>query len=195
MKSELQIRLLEPADVPALLPIIADSRAEYGMADRGVDLLEPADEALFETYKRQRSLYFVALSGGEVVGGAGVAPLKGSDPLTCELQRMYLRRDARGRGIGEALLKRCLAAARQLLYVRCYLETVKQMTQPEIMLMLQRTARIAREGDEPESVSLFRLLRELRHPEVKLGLHRALGLLRGLGSGSDPIATTGEEKR
>jgi len=69
----------------------------------------------------------VALSGGEVVGGAGVAPLKGSDPLTCELQRMYLRRDARGRGIGEALLMRCLAAARQLLYVRCYLETVKQM--------------------------------------------------------------------
>lgn len=75
------------------------------------------------------------------------------------------------------------------------LETVKQMTQPEIMLMLQRTARIAREGDEPESVSMFRLLRELRDPEVKLGLHRALGLLRGLGAGPDPIATTGEEKR
>ncbi|HEX7121178.1 MAG TPA: hypothetical protein VF178_02330, partial [Gemmatimonadaceae bacterium] len=90
-QNELEIRLLEPADVPALLTIIADSRAEYGMADRGVDLLEPADKALFETYKRQRSLYFVALSGGEVVGGAGVAPLKGSDPLTCELQRMYLR--------------------------------------------------------------------------------------------------------
>ena len=42
--------------MPALLPIIADSRAEYGMADRGVDLLEPADEALFETYKRQTLL-------------------------------------------------------------------------------------------------------------------------------------------
>jgi len=126
-QDHLDIRLLEPADVPPLLTIIADSRAEYGIGDRGVELLEPADRALFETYQRQRSLYFVALSGGEVVGGAGVAPLKGSDPLTCELQRMYLRRDARGRGIGEALLKRCLAAARQLLYVRCYLETVKQM--------------------------------------------------------------------
>ena len=67
-QNELEIRLLEPADVPALLTIIADSRAEYGMADRGVDLLEPADKALLETYKRQRSLYFVALSGGEVVG-------------------------------------------------------------------------------------------------------------------------------
>ncbi|HET9473081.1 MAG TPA: GNAT family N-acetyltransferase [Steroidobacteraceae bacterium] len=124
---QLDIRLLAPADVPALLSIIAGSRAEYGIGDRGVELLEPADKALFETYQRQRSLYFVALLGDEIVGGAGIAPLAGSDPLTCELQRMYLRGDARGRGIGEALLKRCLAAARQLLFVRCYLETVKQM--------------------------------------------------------------------
>ena len=121
------IRLLEPADVPALLTIIAASRAEYGIGDRGVELLEPADKALFETYQRQRSLYFVALLGDEIAGGAGIAPLAGSDPLTCELQRMYLRPDARGRGIGDALLERCLAAARQFLYVRCYLETVSQM--------------------------------------------------------------------
>jgi uncharacterized protein YjgD (DUF1641 family) len=29
-------------------------------------------------------------------------------------------------------------------------------------------------------ISLFRLLREMRDPEVKLGLHRMLTLLRGL---------------
>lgn len=126
-QDHIEIRLLEPGDVPALLTIIAGSRAEYGIGDRGVELLEPADNSLFETYQRQRSLYFVALLGSEIVGGAGIAPLAGSDPLTCELQRMYLRQDARGRGIGEALLKRSLAAARQLLFVRCYLETVKQM--------------------------------------------------------------------
>ena len=122
-----EIRPIEPADVPALLTIIADTRGEYGIADRGADLLEPADRALYETYQRQRTLYFVALLGGEVVGGAGVAPLAGADPLTCELQRMYLRADARGRGIGDTLLQRCLAAAKQFLYVRCYLETVTQM--------------------------------------------------------------------
>jgi len=122
-----QIRLIEPADVPALLAIIADSRAEYGMADRVAELLEPADHALYATYQRQRSLYFVAVLGGEIVGGAGIAPLNGADPLTCELQRMYLRREARGRGIGNALLAQCLKAARQLLYVRCYLETINQM--------------------------------------------------------------------
>ncbi len=123
----LQSRPIQPADVPALLDIIADSRREYGIDMKGVPVLEPADHALFETYHRQRTMYFVAISGGEIVGGAGVAPLPGADPLTCELQRMYLRADARGRGIGEALLQRCLAAARQFLYVRCYLETVAQM--------------------------------------------------------------------
>lgn len=123
----LEIRPLELADVPALLRIIAESRGEYGIAAKGVALLEPTDHALYATYQKQRTLYFVALSGGEVVGGAGVAPLAGADPLTCELQRMYLRADARGRGIGDALLERCLAAAKQFLYVRCYLETVAQM--------------------------------------------------------------------
>ncbi len=123
----LEIRPIELADVPALLGIIADSRAEYGIAERGVELLEPADHALYATYQQQRTLYFVALLGTEIVGGAGVAPLAGADPLTCELQRMYLRPDARGRGIGDALLDRCLAAARQFLYVRCYLETITQM--------------------------------------------------------------------
>jgi putative acetyltransferase len=121
------IRLIEPADVPAMVTIISESRAEYGMTGRVAELLEPADRALYETYQRQRSLYFVAVLGGEIAGGAGVAPLHGADPLTCELQRMYLRRDVRRRGIGNALLEQCLKAARQFLYVRCYLETITEM--------------------------------------------------------------------
>lgn len=124
---DLLIRPLELADVPALLTIMADSRREYGLAERGVELLEPADHALYANYQHRRTLYFVAVWRGGIVGGAGAAPLSGSDPLTCELQRMYLRSDARGRGIGDALLQRCLAAAKQFLYVRCYLETVTQM--------------------------------------------------------------------
>jgi len=71
------------------------------------------------------------------------------------------------------------------------LETVKEMTQPEVMRMLQRTARIMREDDEPEKLSLFRLLREMRDPEVKLGLYRTLTVLRGLASPAE--ADTREE--
>lgn len=75
------------------------------------------------------------------------------------------------------------------------LETVKEMTQPEVMRMLQRTARILRDDEEPENLSLFRLLREMRDPEVKLGLHRMLAVLRGLASQDMAVsgATTREE--
>jgi putative acetyltransferase len=121
------IRLIEPADVPALLQIIATARAEYGIAERGVELLEPVDLALYAAYQRQRTMYFVAVVDGEVVGGAGIAPLAGADPLTCELQRMYLRKDARGRGLAAALLEHCLASARRFWFVRCYLETIAPM--------------------------------------------------------------------
>jgi putative acetyltransferase len=107
------IRPIVPADVPALLAIIATG---------GTELVEPADRALYSNYQRSRALYFVALVAGEVMGGAGVAPLAGADPHTCELQRLVVRNGARRRGIGEALLRHCLAAAKQFLYVRCYFE-------------------------------------------------------------------------
>jgi len=74
------------------------------------------------------------------------------------------------------------------------LETVKEMTQPEVMRMLQRTARILRDDDEPEKLSLFRLLREMRDPEVKLGLHRMLTVLRGLAA-HEPAITREENER
>jgi putative acetyltransferase len=125
----LTIRPLESNDVPAMLDIIRDSRAQYGLAGRVEALLEPADLALFATYQRWRSLYFVAELDGEIVGGAGVAPLSGSDPLTCELQRMYLKNEARGHGIGTRLLNACLDVARRFWFVRCYAETISEMDQ------------------------------------------------------------------
>jgi uncharacterized protein YjgD (DUF1641 family) len=74
------------------------------------------------------------------------------------------------------------------------LETVKEMTQPEVMKMLQRTARVVRKEEEPEKLSLFGLLREMRDPEVKLGLHRALSLVRGLASSEATDETMAREE-
>jgi putative acetyltransferase len=121
------LRPLERRDVPALLDIIRDARAQYGLATRVDSLLEPADLAIFDTYQKRRTIYFVALTDGEVAGGAGIAPLAGDDPLTCELQRMYLKPEARGRGVGTLLLDACLDAARRFWFVRCYAETISEM--------------------------------------------------------------------
>lgn len=129
VQTQVKIRPLERADVPALLGIIRDARAQYGLGARVDSLLEPADLALFDTYGRRRAIYFVAVIDDEVVGGGGIAPLAGADALTCELQRMYLAPEARGQGVGSRLLEACLDAARRFWFVRCYAETISEMEQ------------------------------------------------------------------
>jgi uncharacterized protein YjgD (DUF1641 family) len=63
------------------------------------------------------------------------------------------------------------------------LETVKEMTQPEIMSMLQRTAHLVGEQSDEPAVppSMLAILRELRDPTVRRGLARMLNLLRSVG--------------
>lgn len=61
------------------------------------------------------------------------------------------------------------------------LDTVKQMTQPEVMTMLRRTVDSIEETDV-ESASFFRLARQMRDPEVKRGIARLLGMLRTMGT-------------
>jgi hypothetical protein len=63
------------------------------------------------------------------------------------------------------------------------LETVKEMTQPEVMTMLRRTASLVREQrDEPvDPPSLLGILNELRDRDVRRGLDRMVRLLRSVG--------------
>jgi len=64
------------------------------------------------------------------------------------------------------------------------LDTVKQMTQPEVMTMLSRTVD-SMEDVDAEPASLFKLARQMRDPEIKRGLARLLGMLRTMGT-TDP---------
>lgn len=58
------------------------------------------------------------------------------------------------------------------------LQTVKEMTQPEIMQLLSSTASVMREEDIPENVSLFYIVRQMNDPAVKRGLAKTLNVLR-----------------
>ncbi len=123
-----QIRRLQQGDVHQLLELIRGIRQEFGLAGRVTTLLEPSDYALFDVYRHRRSAYFVAVADGRVLGGAGIFPLANGDWGTCELQRMYLLSQHRGRGVGQALLKACLETARSYSFELCYAETVSQMS-------------------------------------------------------------------
>ncbi len=58
------------------------------------------------------------------------------------------------------------------------LETVKEMTQPEIMQMMRTTATVMRDEDVPEKVSMFALVRQLNDPGVRRGLAKTLEVLK-----------------
>lgn len=63
---------------------------------------------------------------GHIIGAYGLYP---TDRATCELRKMYLRRDYRGRGLGKRLLEDALAEARRLGFRRVTLETASVLTE------------------------------------------------------------------
>ena len=60
------------------------------------------------------------------------------------------------------------------------LQTVKEMTQPEIMDMLQRTA-VTMTDEEPADTSIRGIVRQLNDPAVRTGLAKTLTILKNVG--------------
>lgn len=60
------------------------------------------------------------------------------------------------------------------------LQTVKEMTQPEIMTMMRNTATVVRD-EEPVDASLVSIIRQLNDPAVRKGLAKTLKVLSKVG--------------
>ncbi len=60
------------------------------------------------------------------------------------------------------------------------LNTVKEMTQPEIMTMLSNTAHSIQD-EEPVNTSMLSILRQLNDPAVRKGLAKTLNVLKSVG--------------
>lgn len=75
------------------------------------------------------------------------------------------------------------------------LNTVKEMTQPEVMTLLQRTALTAQDVDDEfvEAPSTFALLRQMRDPQTRRGLGRVMTMLRTIGA-EQPAPKTDTER-
>jgi putative acetyltransferase len=122
------IRPIEPRDDPAIAAIIRQVMPEFGASGCGFAINDPEVDWMSRAYSAPRCAYFVVEDGAaRVIGGGGVAPLEGGDADTCELRKMYFLPEARGRGIGAAMMARCLDAARGAGFRRCYLETLTGM--------------------------------------------------------------------
>ena len=121
------IRPIEPRDDAAVAAIIRSVMPEFGAGGEGFAIHDAEVDGMSAAYARPRSAYFVVEVDGTVVGGGGVAPLEHGEPDICELRKMYFLSAARGLGAGNAMLARCLAAAHDFGFRRCYIETLTGM--------------------------------------------------------------------
>ncbi|MDA9303627.1 GNAT family N-acetyltransferase [Flavobacteriaceae bacterium] len=83
---------------------------------------------MFDSYQEDKAIYFVIDHEGQVKGGAGIKALPSGKSSICELQKMYISPDARGKGYSKQLLDSCLEAAKSMGYTQCYLETLSELT-------------------------------------------------------------------
>ena len=123
-----RIRPITAADDAAVAAIIRTVMPEFGASGSGFAINDPEVDWMSRAYAAPDHHYFVLESvDGEILGGAGVAPLAGADGETCELRKMYFLPAARGLGAGAMMMATCLEAARASGFRRCYLETLTGM--------------------------------------------------------------------
>lgn len=142
MSAPFSIRPIAPADDAAVAGIIRTVMPEFGAGGAGFAVHDPEVGFMSRAYAASRSAYFVVERDGRVHGGGGVAPLAGGAADICELRKMYFLPTLRGLGAGRALMARCLDAARDFGFHRCYIETLTGMDAAQALYLKSGFARI-----------------------------------------------------
>ena len=137
-----KLREATNADCQAVRNLVFAVLEEYGLKpDPGVTDADLDD--IERSYFVQGGTFRVlATQDGSIVGAYGLYPL---DDGTCELRKMYLRRDYRGQGLGKHLLEDALATTRRLGFQQVILETASVLK--EAIALYQRYGFVPHQAD------------------------------------------------
>lgn len=127
MTEQVNIRAIAKEDNAVIAEIIRTALTEFGVNKPGTVFTDPSTDHLFELYQPSGSAYFIAEVNCEIAGGAGIGPIGNPEERIVELQKMYLRKEFRNRGIARLLMEHCLTAAKNFGYRYCYLETMPEL--------------------------------------------------------------------
>jgi putative acetyltransferase len=142
MTGEPTLRPIRPEDDAAVAAIIRAVMTDFACTGPGYAIHDTEVDTMSQVYRPPRAAYYVVETDGRVIGGGGFGPLAGCDTDTCELRKMYFLPEARGRGLGRALLERCLGSARESGFRRMYLETTARMTEARALYEKLRFTRL-----------------------------------------------------
>jgi putative acetyltransferase len=123
------IRPIAPEDNYPLSKVIRDTLTEFKANHPGTVYYDSSTDHLFELFREPNSFYYVAELKGTVAGGVGIFPSPGLPPGTCELVKMYLIPQARGKGLGRLLIEKALEFAKGAGFNSVYIETMPELRQ------------------------------------------------------------------
>jgi putative acetyltransferase len=123
--AQLEVRAIEPRDVPEVLALVAEVLAEFGLEFGKGSPTDAELHGLPISYTSQGGAFWIARLGGTLLGTCGVFPV---EPATYELRKMYLRPTSRGLGVGKRLLDVAVSWTRAQGGRRMVLDTIEAMT-------------------------------------------------------------------
>jgi putative acetyltransferase len=121
------IRPIRAEDNVEIAAIIRKILIEFGANKPGTVFFDPTTDDLYALFSAHGSAYFIAEANGKIVGGSGVFPTPALPEGCCELVKLYLISEMRGRGLGLQLMEKCFQAAIDFGFTQMYLETMPEL--------------------------------------------------------------------
>lgn len=120
-------RPIEKRDNAATAAIIRSVLAEFKANKPGTVYYDPTTDDLFKLFSVSNAEYRLLELNGKLVGGSGIYPTEGLPDGCCELVKLYILPEARGKGFGRMLIYDCFEIARKFGYKQVYLETLPEL--------------------------------------------------------------------
>ena len=135
VKGDFFIRKIKEEDNLEIQGILSRVMREFDVPETGTALADPELKNMFQSYQAYKSSYYVILKNNSLLGGAGISELKNSNDNTCELQKMYFLKEARGKGLGNLMIDLCLKSALEHGFEKCYIETMHNMNKAQSLYL------------------------------------------------------------
>ena len=123
----MEIRKIREADNQQTGHLIRSILEGMAVPKEGTAYADNALDDMYHTYQKPRSVFYVIDVQGKIVGCGGIAPLEYDESNLCELQKMYVSGEHRGKGLAQEIMGVCLDAAMDFGFDGCYLETLPSM--------------------------------------------------------------------
>ena len=120
----MKIRQLKKSDNQGLAKMIREVFEEHDAPKKGTVYSDPVMDDLYESFKTENSILYVAENSDSILGCCGIYPTPGIPAGCAELVKFYLPKELRNKGIGKILMERSIAAAKKFGYTQMYIESL-----------------------------------------------------------------------